>query len=114
MRIEHVHHVETEIFLKPFDVPIGTMENLFRDSGEEGRGRARSYFDNRRIDENLIQNGQCITENQGIDEKVFGSGGNLHQTGEALVGSMGMMLGNEERSRRDGENIERSYLQVNG
>ena len=28
MRIEHIHHVETEIFLQPLDVPISAVKDL--------------------------------------------------------------------------------------
>jgi hypothetical protein len=75
--IEKVHNIETEIFLKPFYVVVGAMENL--DFGWIGKYRSK-------IRPNQLSQFQCI------NDEISKPSRHLHQTCESLIRSKIMMF----------------------
>ena len=65
IRIEHVDHVDSEIPLQPFDVPIGAMKD----------------FGDFRISENLVEKLQFLAHfrHEDVHHVIARARGNLHQ-----------------------------------
>lgn len=75
-RVEHVHHVDAEIFLQPLDVRVGAVQD----------------FGERPVGEDLVETMHVGAQLDRVHDKVVSARRDLHETREALERSVRVVL----------------------
>jgi hypothetical protein len=75
-RVKEIHHVHAKVALQPLHVHVGAVQHL----------------DDARVGEHLVEDAHVVAQLQRVDEVVAAARGDLHQTHEALVAAVVVVL----------------------